>query len=374
MATVVPRWEWRAFGDDFAEAERGLRRADPGTGRGERRALPARRGPAPPSRSATTCMDIKVLREVNADGLERWEPVLKAGFPLPAADGRPGCSTPSASSRPRSPGTPTRSTSSSPSWSRRRGAVRPVKVHKRRVRYTVGGCMAELSDVRGGRTRHADGRGRVRGSRPRVIAAVRGVGLDGAVNTSYPRGLAALVGAGPRALRGDRRRHELGQVPHRRARRRRRVAHDRRSRRDDPPRRGPRGDGRDLGRAARADGGRDRRHGRGGETRTGVRAIAAVGTAGLRIAPQPRRRRRRDPSTAPASTVEVISGEEEGRLAYLAVGGRSSASATGSIVVFDTGGGSTQFTFGHGDARRRAVQRQRRRGRASPSASASPAP
>ena len=29
-------------------------------------------------------MDIKVLREVNADGLEQWTPVLKAGFPLPA--------------------------------------------------------------------------------------------------------------------------------------------------------------------------------------------------------------------------------------------------------------------------------------------------
>ena len=27
------------------------------------------------------------------------------------------------------------------------GAIRAVKVHKRRTRYTVGGCMAELSDV-----------------------------------------------------------------------------------------------------------------------------------------------------------------------------------------------------------------------------------
>ena len=27
------------------------------------------------------------------------------------------------------------------------GAIRAVKVHKRRIRYTVDGCMAELSDV-----------------------------------------------------------------------------------------------------------------------------------------------------------------------------------------------------------------------------------
>ena len=65
--------------------------------------------------------------------------------------------------------------------------------------------------------------------------------------------------------------------------------------------------------------------------------------------------RRTAPTSSPrcaahaASTVEVISGEEEARLAYLAVKS-GSASATGSLVVFDTGGGSSQFTFGDGDA------------------------
>ena len=63
---------------------------------------------------------------------------------------------------------------------------------------------------------------------------------------------------------------------------------------------------------------------------------------------------------APALHVEVISGEEEGRLAYVAA--RSGlGSNTGSLVVFDTGGGSSQFTFGHEAERRRALQRRRRR-------------
>jgi exopolyphosphatase/guanosine-5'-triphosphate,3'-diphosphate pyrophosphatase len=45
--------------------------------------------------------------------------------------------------------------------------------------------------------------------------------------------------------------------------------------------------------------------------------------------------------------IEVISGEDEGRLAYL--GARSGLGAfEGSLVVFDTGGGSSQFTFGSG--------------------------
>src|SRR5262245_6924535 len=76
----------------------------------------------------------------------------------------------------------------------------------------------------------------------------------------------------------------------------------------------------------------------------GVDEVAAVGTAALRAA------------TNSAEfvdavqercgvTVEVISGEEEARLAYLA------ATATldlpgGPLVVFDSGGGSSQFTFG----------------------------
>jgi exopolyphosphatase/guanosine-5'-triphosphate,3'-diphosphate pyrophosphatase len=44
-------------------------------------------------------------------------------------------------------------------------------------------------------------------------------------------------------------------------------------------------------------------------------------------------------------TVEVISGEEEARLAYLAAR-ESLGLARGPVVVFDSGGGSTQFTFG----------------------------
>ena len=77
-----------------------------------------------------------------------------------------------------------------------------------------------------------------------------------------------------------------------------------------------------------------------------VRAIAAVGTAGLRMASN-----REDVVAAIRAGagvgVEVIPGDEESRLAYLAA--KSSLGLDeGSMVVFDTGGGSTQFTFGRG--------------------------
>ena len=46
-------------------------------------------------------------------------------------------------------------------------------------------------------------------------------------------------------------------------------------------------------------------------------------------------------------SVEVIPGDEEARLAYLAVQAELGL-GDAPIVVFDTGGGSSQFTFGHG--------------------------
>jgi exopolyphosphatase/guanosine-5'-triphosphate,3'-diphosphate pyrophosphatase len=80
--------------------------------------------------------------------------------------------------------------------------------------------------------------------------------------------------------------------------------------------------------------------------RSDVSAIAAVGTMGLRTA----RNSEAFITEVERRTgvrIEVISGEEEGRLAYLAV---KAGLGDGSLVVFDTGGGSTQFTFGHGSA------------------------
>jgi exopolyphosphatase/guanosine-5'-triphosphate,3'-diphosphate pyrophosphatase len=74
--------------------------------------------------------------------------------------------------------------------------------------------------------------------------------------------------------------------------------------------------------------------------------IAAVGTAGLRRAPN------RDELIAAVRErtgveVEVISGDEEARLSYLAT--KDALGLEGDVAVFETGGGSTQFTYGRGD-------------------------
>ena len=75
-----------------------------------------------------------------------------------------------------------------------------------------------------------------------------------------------------------------------------------------------------------------------------VEGIAAVGTAGMRIASNSS-----DLIDAVRERtgveIEVIPGDEEARLAYVAATSGLGIS-DGKLVVFDTGGGSSQFTFG----------------------------
>ena len=77
--------------------------------------------------------------------------------------------------------------------------------------------------------------------------------------------------------------------------------------------------------------------------RNDVESVSAVGTAVLRLAPNPSVLV--DPVRERTGiSIEVIDAEEEARLAYLAA--RSSLGiGSGSLVVFDTGGGSSQFSF-----------------------------
>jgi exopolyphosphatase/guanosine-5'-triphosphate,3'-diphosphate pyrophosphatase len=342
VAGIIPRWEWRVFGGGFRPAEDALAALTPGrVEEGDEVYLLS--AAASNVKIRNGLMDIKLLREVDAAGLERWEPVMKAGFPLSRGDvarvfDALGVDPP--------PLTRDAYTSEQllaglvePS-----DALRVVRVHKRRVRYRVGGCMAERTDV------EADGRAArtiaVESEDPAaVIAAVRGLGLDSRVNTSYPWGLAALVDYGPR-------RHaviDVGtnsvkfHIGERDAAGRWRAIIDRAEMTRLGEGLGDHGAiaVEPLERTVAAIAGmvdEARRH--------QVRATAAVGTAGLRIASN------RDQvveliAARAGITVEVIPGEEEGRLAYLAV--RAGLGAPeGSLVVFDTGGGSSQFTFGRG--------------------------
>jgi exopolyphosphatase / guanosine-5'-triphosphate,3'-diphosphate pyrophosphatase len=341
MAEITPRWEWRSFGRRFGQAEAQLAKLQPkSTQDSDELYLLAPASANVKIRDAL--MDIKLLREVNAEGLEQWTPVMKAAFPLPAADAATvleALGLPIPALLPASyaqddflaqfaaPGS----------------AVRAVQVHKRRTRYTVGGCMAELSEVvaNGKPTRTLAVEAEDAAA---VIQAVRELGLGGYTNTSYLHGLAALIDDTPeRYAVIDAGTNSIKfHIGERDASGRWRSVVDR----AEMTRLGeglvPQGAIADAALqrtikaiAAMAD--EARRH--------GVRAIAAVGTAGLRMASNGAE----VIAAIRARTgiaIEVISGEEEGRLAFVAAKS-GLGSSKGSLVVFDTGGGSSQFSFGH---------------------------
>ena len=143
-------------------------------------------------------MDIKVLQEVNAEGLEQWVPVMKAGFPLPASDVSRMFEA-LGFDAPRLDLEAYTLDQLLAEVVEPDGRLRPVEVRKRRVRYTVDGCMAEVTDV------EANGEPirtiAIESPDPSaVVASVGAMGLAGHVNTSYPRGLAAILDETPSAM------------------------------------------------------------------------------------------------------------------------------------------------------------------------------
>ena len=78
-----------------------------------------------------------------------------------------------------------------------------------------------------------------------------------------------------------------------------------------------------------------------------VDQVVAVGTMALRTASNADDFVEKVKSTC-GITVEIIPGEEEARLSYVAIRAGVGLSE-GKLVIFDTGGGSTEFVFGKGE-------------------------
>ena len=214
MPEIVPRWEWRWFGHRFGPAESRLATLTPGAVQ-ESSETYLLSGTGDNVKVRDALMDIKVLRETRRDGLEQWTPVMKAGFPLPAAE----VAKVFAALRLDPP--PLRRASydleqfiaelAVPS-----GRIRAIDVQKRRTRYTVGGCMAEIVRGRRQRQAHADhcrrvGRSR-RGHRGRPQP-----GIERLREHELPARAGCTAGWNAVALCRHRCRHQLDQVPRRRA-------------------------------------------------------------------------------------------------------------------------------------------------------------
>ena len=343
MPEIVPRWEWRGFAAGFGAAEEPLQPPDARVVESDELYLLSTLGAAI-VKVRDGLMDVKQLQEVDEHGLEQWVPVLKAEFPLTVAD----LGTVTAAL-----GLPADVAPSRSSWSlaellaeivEHRPELRAVEVHKHRVRSTIDGCMVELTDVTAGgwHTRTVA----VEDPDPsHVVEVVGRLGLGARPNLNYGRGLVVLLGLdAPRCAVIDVGTNSVKfHVGERGEDGSWRTVVDRAEVTrlgdglSDGGRLAPAAVERTV--AAIADMADEARQQR-------AVAVVAVGTAGLRMAAD------RDEFVAAVRTrcgvvVETISGEEEARLAARAA--TVGLAGPGPLVVFDTGGGSSQFTFGHDD-------------------------
>jgi len=83
MTVITARWEWRAFGEDFGQAEAAIRATGEPFVRESAEVYVVSRRSGDNTKIRNQLMDIKRLRQVDAHGLEQWYPVTKSGFPLP---------------------------------------------------------------------------------------------------------------------------------------------------------------------------------------------------------------------------------------------------------------------------------------------------
>src|SRR4051794_10404908 len=191
---VVPRWEWRTFGD-FQEDNHALAalRTVASVESDETYVLSMFGDASVKVRAGL--LDIKVLQRVNGAGLQLWVPTMKATFPL---DERAFVAAFTALGVPRP--MMRRSDDSSEAFLGVLGGLRDdlrvVETHKSRRRSVLDACMVELTDV------SVDGRSirtvAVESPDPALVSqTIRRLGLGGQPNVCVAKGLKTLLGWGP---------------------------------------------------------------------------------------------------------------------------------------------------------------------------------
>jgi exopolyphosphatase/guanosine-5'-triphosphate,3'-diphosphate pyrophosphatase len=348
MANIILRWEWRTFGERFGDADARFAAITEEKVQQSEEVYLVAAGSDSNVKIRDGLLDIKLLERVDSNGLEQWRPLSKEHFPLTrsaAAALRTALGVPARSAR-------YDNLSLEELLAKITAAGDPVhvvNVSKTRTRYTVHGCISEVTDV------IANGR-KIRtvaiedADAAKVIAAVRAMGLDHFENISYPRGLCDLVGLSRENTQDLRRavidvgtnsvKFHIGQ---RSAPGVWTTVVDR----ADVTRLG---EGIEQTGAIAAEAMERTATAIASMTdeaiQSAVAGITAVGTMGLRTAANSPEFLEQVKDRCGVA-IEVISGEEEARLAYLAV--RSGIGLVeGSLLIFDSGGGSSQFTFGHG--------------------------
>jgi exopolyphosphatase/guanosine-5'-triphosphate,3'-diphosphate pyrophosphatase len=191
VTEIVPRWEWRTFGERFGAAEERLVALTPERVQDSDEVYVLALDSDASLKVRDGLLDVKRLKRVGDDGLEQWMPVAKGEFPLGAeeiARLAEALHAP-AQSLARAEYTLDQFVDEVVGANPELAAV---AVRKHRVHYTVGAAMVELSELR---TDHGAARTiAVESEDPaQVLATVRELGLEGRPNVSVPRELKTLA-------------------------------------------------------------------------------------------------------------------------------------------------------------------------------------
>ncbi len=86
MEKIIPRWEWRTFGQDLQDGVKAVQKYALEKERESSEIYILSEKSSDNTKIRNKLMDIKTLLRVNNDGLEQWTPILKAGFPIHITD------------------------------------------------------------------------------------------------------------------------------------------------------------------------------------------------------------------------------------------------------------------------------------------------
>ena len=189
---VIPRWEWRTFAASLADLRRAIGRVSLEPPRESREIYLLCLRSSHNAKVRDGLMDLKWRKQLDANGLELWDPVLKSAFPfeasfIPRLFEAWGLRTPELA----------RPSYTLPQFLEEIMAPNPdlraVEITTRRQAFTLEGTKCEFAEITADRlplesfcVEHED---------PElVLQVVRGLSLESHRNINYPIGLKRALG------------------------------------------------------------------------------------------------------------------------------------------------------------------------------------
>ena len=192
MENIIPRWEWRTFGNNFGEAEKNIRNYPEGKTRESDEVYILSEESMDNTKIRDGLMDIKTLQQINEDKLEQWKPIMKGSFPINVAEIEKvfGCFKVQIPDFIRTEYTFDQFLDE---IINKQPKLKAVNVHKKRTGFTIDACIVEIADVtvNGVETRTIA----VELEDPKLVySTVQKLGLDKFENINYLKGLKSSIG------------------------------------------------------------------------------------------------------------------------------------------------------------------------------------